>query len=282
MPGQGKDIPGGSLFHDLSGVHHGDLIRQFRHDSQVMGDQEDGHSRSVPEFPEQVEDLGLDGHVEGGGGLVGDQQAGCAGHGAGDHHPLSHASRQLVRILVEAPGRVGDSHPLQPAQGLGPGVPRRQAAGPPQGLAQLVADLQVGGQGRQGVLEDHAHARAAHAVQLRLRGAKDLAPLEAHRAACPAVRRQQAHDRHEGLALSRPALAHDAQSLARQDLQGHAPDRRHGPVAGLEIDAQVLDGQDGARRRRRHLRLRWCSPEHRTAGAEGKSPERGKAARLRL
>ena len=46
------------------------------------------------------------------------------------------------------------------------------------------------------------------------------------------------------------------------------------------IDVQVLDGQDGARGRWRHGALRWGSAEHRARGAEGKSPDAGKAARL--
>ena len=50
----------------------------------------------------QLQDLRLDGDVERGGRLVGDDQLGIAREPDRDHHPLAHAARELVRILVEA------------------------------------------------------------------------------------------------------------------------------------------------------------------------------------
>ena len=41
---------------------------------------------------DQLEDLGLDGHVEGRGRLVGDEQLGPGRRGHGDHHALAHAA----------------------------------------------------------------------------------------------------------------------------------------------------------------------------------------------
>ena len=64
---------------------------------------------AVLEVAHQVEDLRLDGDVERRGRLVGDQQLGIAGERDGDHHPLAHAARQLVGILVDAPLRLGDA-----------------------------------------------------------------------------------------------------------------------------------------------------------------------------
>ena len=55
----------------------------------------------------QLEDLRLDGDVERGGGLVGDQEPRVAGERHRDHHALAHAARELVRIVVEA-RRSGD------------------------------------------------------------------------------------------------------------------------------------------------------------------------------
>ena len=50
---------------------------------------------------QQLQDLRLDGDVERGGGLVGDQQIGLVGERHGDHHALALAARELVRIGVE-------------------------------------------------------------------------------------------------------------------------------------------------------------------------------------
>ena len=57
----------------------------------------------------QVEDLGLDGHVERGRRLVGDEQLGLAGERHRDHHALRHAARHLVRDRPRAGARVGDA-----------------------------------------------------------------------------------------------------------------------------------------------------------------------------
>ena len=58
---------------------------------------------------EQLEDLRLDGHVERGGRLVGDQQPRLAGQRHRDQRPLPHAAGELVRVLLQPPVRVGDA-----------------------------------------------------------------------------------------------------------------------------------------------------------------------------
>ena len=54
---------------------------------------------------QQVQDLRLDGDVERGGRLVGDQQLGVVGERHGDHHPLPLAAGELVRKGVEPAAR---------------------------------------------------------------------------------------------------------------------------------------------------------------------------------
>ena len=65
---------------------------------------------------EQRQDLRLDGDVERGGRLVGDQQVRLVGERHGDHHALALAARQLVRIGVE------------PLLGLAAGRPARSSS----------------------------------------------------------------------------------------------------------------------------------------------------------
>ena len=64
---------------------------------------------------EQVEDLRLDGHVERGGRLVGDQQARPVGDGARDHGALALAAGELVRIGSGALLRIGEADVRQQA-----------------------------------------------------------------------------------------------------------------------------------------------------------------------
>ena len=54
----------------------------------------------LAQLVEELEDLGLDRHVEGGRRLVGDEQLGLAGERHGDHDPLAHAARELVGVLA--------------------------------------------------------------------------------------------------------------------------------------------------------------------------------------
>jgi len=54
-----------------------------------VGDHDDRGTQILPEPLHQIEDLGLDGHIEGRGGFIGDEQAGAARQSHGDHHPLT-------------------------------------------------------------------------------------------------------------------------------------------------------------------------------------------------
>ena len=77
---------------------------------------------------EQVEDLRLDGDVERGGRLVGDQQLRVVGQRHRDHGALPHAAGELVRVLVD---------PARRAAGCRPGrACRWRAAGPRAGEAR--------------------------------------------------------------------------------------------------------------------------------------------------
>ena len=73
---------------------------------------------------EQLEDLRLDGDVERGGRLVGEQQSAAGGERHGDHHPLALAARELVRVVVEPAPRVRQRHQLEQPLGL-VAAPRR-------------------------------------------------------------------------------------------------------------------------------------------------------------
>ncbi len=74
---------------------------------------------------QQLQDLRLDGDVERGGGLVGDQQVGLVGERHGDHHPLALAAGELVRKGVEPLLGLGEADEVQQ---LDHPRPRRHAA----------------------------------------------------------------------------------------------------------------------------------------------------------
>ena len=86
------------LLDDLSRVHHDRPLTQVGHHTEVVGDEQDAHVAFALQLAQQVEDLGLHGDVERGGGLVGDQHVGVARQRAGDRHALRHATGELVRV----------------------------------------------------------------------------------------------------------------------------------------------------------------------------------------
>ncbi len=75
--------------------------------------EDDGGADAALEVAHQIEDLRLDGDVERGGRLVGDQELRIAGERHRDHHALPHAARKLVRIFAHAPARLRDADEVQ-------------------------------------------------------------------------------------------------------------------------------------------------------------------------
>ena len=73
--GRVEDCPHVGLLHELALVHHRDTVGEVRDDSHVVRDEDDGGAKLVAHPAQEVENLGLHGHIESGGGLVGDDDA---------------------------------------------------------------------------------------------------------------------------------------------------------------------------------------------------------------
>ncbi len=75
-----------------------------------MGDQDQRHVLLLLQVQQQLHDLRLDGHVEGGGGFIGDQQLGLAGNRHGDGHAgrLAARDRALLETLFSTGCRVSE------------------------------------------------------------------------------------------------------------------------------------------------------------------------------
>ena len=84
--------------------------------------------------------LGLDGDVEGGGRLVGDQDVGAVGQRHRDHHPLALAAGELVRVGAEALLGVADADLGQELEDAGAGRGAGQALVQREALAELLLD----------------------------------------------------------------------------------------------------------------------------------------------
>src|SRR5699024_12186240 len=93
-----EDLLHGAVLHDLACVHDGHAVGHVRHNTQVVGDVDDRHAQLLLQLTDQLQNLGLDGHIQGGGGLVADQHLGLAGRRNGDDHALAHTDRKSTRL----------------------------------------------------------------------------------------------------------------------------------------------------------------------------------------
>ena len=124
---------------DLALEHHGDAIGEVGDDAHVVGDQDDRGAVLVAQVAQQLEDLGLNGHVEGGRRLVGDDHGRVERQRHRDDDALLLPTRELVRVVVDAALRLGDADSAEHLDGAGLRLALRVLAVRPQPLGELPA-----------------------------------------------------------------------------------------------------------------------------------------------
>ena len=231
--------------HHVSLTHHRDAPGEHLHLRQLVGDEHDGGSVRG-QLAQHLEELV---HLVGRqhrGRLVEDEHARAAVERLQDLDSLLGADRESVEPRARLHGEAVD-----PGQGRHLAL-RRRAAEAPERPGRLVSEGDVL---RHRERPDQ-HEMLVHHAQPephRVRRA-----LEAHR---PAVElhaalvglEQSVEDAHER-GLARPVLSHQGVDLARLEIEGDIPVRRHrAEPAGdaAERDARSLHGRENITRRRR-------------------------------
>jgi len=210
-----------------------------------VGDQHDRHLLLLLDAPEELEDLGLDGDVEGRRRLVGDQQRGVAGERHRDHHALPHTARELVRVILDPPFGTGDADQLEQLHRPLLGFPVVHLLVLADRLGDLLAAGEDGVERGHRLLEDHRDVVAAERPHLILGELEEVAALEQDPAGdVAAVARQQPHDAERGDALATARLTDDAEGAALIDVEVDAVDRLDRAVLGLEVGLEALDPED--------------------------------------
>ena len=115
---RGEEPSDRALLGDLARVHDQHPVARLGDHRQVVGDEDQAQPELPPKSLEQLQDLGLDHHVEGRGGLVADDDRRIAGERHRDHRPLAHPAGELVRVR---PGP-GPRDPDELEQLAGPGA----------------------------------------------------------------------------------------------------------------------------------------------------------------
>ena len=233
-----EDVHRVAVLHQVAQVHHAHRVGDVLHHAQVVGDEQVCELILLLQLLEQVDDLGLDGHVQGADGLVAHHELRVQGQGPGDADALALAAGELVGIalLVEAleTAVVHDLVDIVVELLLAHQVVL------PDGLADDLPHRQTGGQGGEGVLEDDLHlgAQSAH-----LLGAEiiDLLAVEEHLAA--GLLPGQAQNGPAGGSLAAAGLAHQAHGGAPLEVEGdavHGLDVAHGVADHAALDGEVL------------------------------------------
>ena len=227
MFGIAEEGPGRRRLHDLPQIHHRDPVAQVFDHPQVVRDEEIRQPELLLNVREQVDDLGLDGDVERGDGLVADDQVGFQGESPGDADALPHASRELVR---HTPGQLrvetDDAHEFRDAAlPLGAGQLRVLE----KRLGDGAADVEAGIERRMRVLKDHLHARTQRTQFSRRSG------LEIDAVKDDAARRGlgEPEDRAGNRGLAAAALPHQPERLAAMQAEADPVDRLHRSGATL-------------------------------------------------
>ena len=92
MLGVAEDGVQVARFDHLAAIHHHHLVGDVGDHAEVMGDHQQRHAELGLQVLDEAQDLRLDGDVERGGRLVGDQQRRPADQRHGDHGALAQAA----------------------------------------------------------------------------------------------------------------------------------------------------------------------------------------------
>jgi hypothetical protein len=133
----------GALLDEFSFEHNQNTIGEIGDDAEVVGDEEDGHTELIAEIAKEIENLGLDGDIKGGGGFIGNEEFGLAGQSHSDHGALLHSARKLVRIVVRAEFGITDADEFEETSDFGGGA-RKFGLMEAEGFGDLEADGEDG------------------------------------------------------------------------------------------------------------------------------------------
>ena len=138
---QGLDV---CVLDHAPGVHDHHPVGHRRYHAEIVGDQDHGTVQALLKIGQQAQDLGLNCHVEGGRGLIGDQHVRLGADRRGDHDALAHPSAEVMRIVVIAFFGMRYSDQAQELDRLGAGFVSAHLLVRDDSFRDLVADREGG------------------------------------------------------------------------------------------------------------------------------------------
>src|SRR5258708_7553077 len=164
------------LLDDAPLIHDDQPVTEMRDDREVVADQDAAQPAPPAQLAQQVEDLGLNRHVERRGRLVEQEQTRFENEGAGDGDALTLAAGKLMRVAVEEIAAEADivEHALDAPAAIVHVLDRQPLHEDAlDGLTRMKRAIRV--------LEDHLHDPVGPpwAPPLRLAAADQQAPVPA-------------------------------------------------------------------------------------------------------
>ena len=99
-----------SDLHNIARIHNGYPISNIGHHAQIMSNIDGSQIVFFLQILQKMQDLGLDGNIQSGSGLIADQDLGVAGYSDGDNHPLPHTAGKFMGILRKTLFRIRNTH----------------------------------------------------------------------------------------------------------------------------------------------------------------------------
>ena len=252
---RGEQLAHPILLHLLTAAHHQHPVGDLRHHAHVVSDEDHPHLHFPLQHADQLQDLRLDGDVEGGSGLIGDQQRWPAGERHGDHHALAHAAGKLVRVAPQHLFGLRNAHQVEHAQRLLARAAAIHALMQAQRFGDLLADRKHRVERGHRLLEDHRHVGTTHRAQRTLRGLSEIeqravTSAQRHGTAddAPAALLHQPHQPQRSHRFTGAGLTDDRQRLAALEIERQVTHRCHGAVRLRKADAQIAHRQHPLRR----------------------------------
>ncbi|MNI33881.1 hypothetical protein D3C73_878490 [compost metagenome] len=153
-----------------------------------MGNEDHPHLHFLLQHADQLQDLRLNGDVQRGGRFIGNQQRRFTRQRHGNHHPLAHPARQLMRIATKDVFGLGNAHQIEHTQRFTFGAAVIHPLVQTQRFGDLLPHRKHRVERGHRLLKNHRHIGAAQGSQgalFRLGQIEHLAvtPAKMHRAA---------------------------------------------------------------------------------------------------
>ena len=238
-----EDLHDVTLLHDSPGIHDGNLVTDLGNNAHVVGDEDDCSAGAFLKILGQVENLSLDGHVQGRRRFVRDEELRLTEKCHRDHDTLLHPPGQLVWVGGEALFRIRDPHRSEHLRGTLAHLGPLQSEAEFQHLPHLSLDREHRVQRGHGVLEDHGDLVPPDVRQLFGGESQDVGARKPDLPTEDLTGRawDEPEDGRSGNTLAATRLPDDPEGSARVDLKGHTVHCVEESVLGLEGDLEVVD-----------------------------------------